>query len=126
MSLSDNASNPQTTFQIPLQYRQVLECLPMPVRVFDREGFIASFNEPAVQLWGRRPEVGKEKWSGSWKLYHLDGTPLAAKDTPLARTLEEGRSVPGFDMILERPDGERFHVLPHPQPMHDAQGRMIG
>jgi PAS domain-containing protein len=45
-----------------------------------------------------------------------DGTPLPLDQCPMAVTLREGRGVRGEELIIERPDGSRVHVLPHPEP----------
>jgi len=44
----------------------------------------------------------------------------------MAVTLREGRAVRGEEIVIERPDGTRRHVLPYPQPMLDAGGAVVG
>src|SRR6185369_11807864 len=77
------------------------------------------FNEAAVALWGRRPEVRKDLWCGSYRIFRPDGTPLPVDQCPMAVTLKEGRAVRGEEIIIERPDGTRRHVLPYPDPIRD-------
>ena len=57
-------------------YRTFLESLAVAVYTTDAEGRISYFNEAAVDLWGRRPELG-EVWCGSLRLFHRDGRPMA-------------------------------------------------
>lgn len=44
----------------------------------------------------------------------------------MAVTIREGRAVRGEEIIIERPDGTRRHVLPHPEPIVDASGAVVG
>ncbi|HEX8037677.1 MAG TPA: PAS domain S-box protein [Chryseosolibacter sp.] len=108
-----------------LDYAELLNALPAAVYVCDSEGFIRSYNEAAVKLWGRRPVIGKDLWCGSWKVYELDGTPLPTDKWPMTQTLKTGKPV-GREMIIERPDLERFHVLAHPQPIFNERGELTG
>ncbi len=104
----------------------VLGSLAAAVYTCDAQGRIGFFNEAAAELWGRRPEVGKDLWCGSWRIYTPEGTPLPAEECPMAVALREGRSVRGVEIVVERPDGVRRHVLPHPDPIRDASGRVVG
>jgi light-regulated signal transduction histidine kinase (bacteriophytochrome) len=45
---------------------------------------------------------------------------------PMAISVREGEAVRGIEIIIERPDGERRTVLPHPQPITDMNGNMTG
>src|SRR4029079_11469001 len=57
-------------------YRTFLESLAVAVYTTDAAGRITYFNEAAVDLWGRRPELGEE-WCGSLRLFHPAGRPMA-------------------------------------------------
>lgn len=108
------------------KYRGLIHSLPAAVYTCDREGRIQLYNVAAVELWGREPEVGKDLWCGSWRLYHPDGSRLELDSCPMARTLKEGRAVRGVEIIVERPDGSRRHVLPSPDPILNAAGEVTG
>jgi PAS domain S-box-containing protein len=105
---------------------QFLEALGVAVYTTDADGFITSFNEAAVELWGRRPEIGKDKWCGSWRLYSTDGRPMAHDECPMGITLRENRSVRGAEAIAERPDGTRVWFEPYPTPLRDGSGALVG
>ena len=66
------------------RFRNLVMALPAAVYTTDETGLITLFNEHAVELWGRRPEVGKEHWCGSWKLLRPDGSPLPLDQCPMA------------------------------------------
>jgi PAS domain S-box-containing protein len=108
------------------RYSQLIESLPAAVYTTDAQGRIALYNEAAVSLWGRRPEIGKDFWCGSYRIFRADGIPLALEDCPMAVTLRTGRPVRGEEIIIERPDGVRRNVLPYPDPIEDASGRIVG
>jgi PAS domain S-box-containing protein len=107
-------------------WRQLLEALPAAVYTTDAAGRITFFNEAAVELAGRRPELGRDLWCVSWRLHRPDGTPLPPDECPMAVALREDRPVRGVEIIAERPDGARVHLLPHPTPLHDSSGALIG
>jgi len=108
------------------RYRELIHALPAAVYTTDERGGITLYNQAAVALWGRDPKIGKDVWCGSWKIYRPDGSPLPLDECPMAVTLREGRAVRGEEIVIERPDGTRRHVLPHPEPMRNADGVVIG
>ena len=108
------------------RYRELIQALPAAVYTTDERGRITLYNQAAVTLWGRDPEVGKDLWCGSWKIFRPDGTPIPLDECPMAVTLREGRAIRGEEIFIERPDGTRRHVLPHPEPMRNVQGVVIG
>lgn len=109
------------------RYRNLIYGLPAAIYTTDKEGYITLYNEAAAELWGRQPEIGKDMWCGSWKIYEPDGvTPIPLASCPMAITLKEGRKVSGEEIIIERPDGVRKNVLPHPEPILDTSGNISG
>ena len=108
------------------KYRSLIQALPAAVYTCDKQGFVQLYNAAAVELWGREPEIGKDLWCGSLHIFHPDGSPLGVSECPMARTLREGKAVRGEEIIIERPDGSRRHVLPYPDPIFDAEGRVTG
>jgi PAS domain S-box-containing protein len=106
--------------------RELLEALPAAIYTTDPEGRITFFNQAAVELAGRKPELGSDKWCVSWRLYWPDGTPLPHDGCPMAIALKEGRPVRGYEAIAERPDGSRVPFIPYPTPLYDPEGRLVG
>ncbi|HET9475937.1 MAG TPA: PAS domain S-box protein [Dehalococcoidia bacterium] len=106
--------------------RELIEALGVAVVMTDEEGHITLCNEAAVDLWGRRPDLGIERWSGAWRMYHLDGKPLPHEEGPTALTLKENRPVRDVEYVIERPDGSRRIVLAHPSPLRDTEGNVRG
>lgn len=108
------------------RYRQLVQSLPAAVYSCDAQGRITLFNDAAVALWGRTPTIGEDFWCGSWRIYRPDGSPMPLDECPMAIALREGRSVRDEEIVIERPDGTRRHVLPHPEPTRDANGNVVG
>ena len=107
------------------RYRTFLEAVAVAVYTTDADGRITFFNEAAVDLWGRRPELGEE-WCGSLRLFHLDGRAMAHAECPMAIALKENRPVRGTAAIAERPDGRRVAFEPYPTPLRDSEGTLVG
>lgn len=107
------------------EYRQILQGLPTAIYSCDAQGRITLYNKAAVNIWGREPEIGRDLWCGAWRIYRTDGTPLPLDQCPMARTIQEGRSITE-EVVIERPDGIRHYVEPHPQPIFDNSGKVIG
>ena len=108
------------------RYRDLIQALPAAVYTCDERGRVTLYNQAAIALWGREPEVGKDLWCGSWRIYRPDGAPLPLDECPMAVTLREGRAIRGKEIVIERPDGTRRYVLPHPEPMLNAAGVVVG
>lgn len=107
-------------------HRELVRALPTAAYMCDATGLITIYNQAAVDLWGRVPEIGCESWCGSHKIYRPDGTPLPLDECPMAVALREGTSVRGVEIVIERPDGTRRNVLPHPEPIRDTSGKLVG
>jgi PAS domain S-box-containing protein len=107
-------------------FRRLLGSLPAAIYTTDRAGRITYCNPAASELWGRRPEPGKDKWSDLWRLHYPDGTSVPLDDRPTQIVLNEGRAVRGREALLERPDGTLVPIMPCPAPLIDEHGAIIG
>lgn len=126
-SAHEAATTPQALIKEAVSgSRQFIEALGVAVYMTDAHGVITEYNEAAVELWGRRPEIGRDLWCGSWRLYYTDGTPMPHEACPMAVTLTENRPVRGAEAIAERPDGSRLRFQPYPSPLRDAAGNLVG
>ena len=104
----------------------MLDALPVAFYVTDAEGRLTYVNRAAIQLSGRVPEIGKDRWGVAWKLFTPDGTPLPHEQCPLALALKGETVKPGQECIAERPDGSRFGFTPFPTVLRDQDGRITG
>ena len=108
------------------QLRDLIMALPAAVYTTDVQGRITFYNDAAVDLAGRRPQLGSDEWCVSWRLYHLDGSPLPQDQYPMAIALRENRPIRGVELIAERSDGTRVAIIPYPTPLRNAEGDVIG
>jgi PAS domain S-box-containing protein len=92
----------------------------------DADGRITYYNQAAVALSGRAPELGSERWCVSWRLYNPDGSPLPQDECPMAVALKEGRPIRNAEAVIERPDGTRVPFIPYPTPIRDGSGQVVG
>jgi len=108
-----------------LKYRNLIYGLPVALYSCDADGFIQLYNDAAVKLWGRKPDIGKDLWCGSWKIFKTNGEPLPLDECPMAIVLKEGR-VSNMEIVIQRPDGSKRNVVPHPQAIYDINGNITG
>ncbi|WP_411969309.1 PAS domain S-box protein [Mesorhizobium sp. B283B1A] len=107
-------------------YHQVLDSLPVAIYTTDADGVITYYNRAAAEMAGREPEIGKDKWCVTFKLFTPDGKDLPHDECPMAIALKENRPVRGQQAIAQRPDGSFFPFQPYPTPLRDETGKLIG
>ena len=112
------------------RYRTLFDLVPVAVYACDAKGVIQEFNQRAVGLWGREPRAGNgenEKFCGSYKIYYPDGRLMPHKHCPMARALRgEQLAAKDLEIVVERLDGERRHVVVAPRTLTDDRGKIIG
>jgi PAS domain S-box-containing protein len=111
------------------RYRTIFDLVPVAVYVCDADGIIQQYNRRAAELWGREPGRNGEKprFCGSHKIYYPDGRYMPHKECPMARVLRgEKLKAEDLEIIVERPDGERRHVIPAPRILTNIHGEITG
>jgi len=106
----------------------LFDLLPVAIYVCDPDGLILFYNRRAVELWGRSPKLGdpSDRFCGSYRLYSLEGGPIAHAECPMAQVLRSGVSVNDQEIMIERPDGSRGIVLVNIGVLKDRTGNLIG
>jgi len=107
-------------------WRPVLDELPVPIYTTDADGAVTYWNRACVELAGRRPELGKDRWCVTWKIYTTTGEFLPHDQCPMAQAVRERRVIRDAVAIAERPDGTRRAFRPYPTPLFDADGELTG
>jgi PAS domain S-box-containing protein len=102
------------------------ENVPVAIYSCDALGYITSYNKAAAKLWGISPVIGQDKWCGSWKIFDLTGKEVSLDSCPMARAIKEGKTIEGEEIIVQRPDGNSFNIIPHPIPVFDSAGNVTG
>ena len=110
------------------RFRRLVELMPVAVYMCDTSGVIQSYNERAVELWGRRPKIGdpKERYYGCPRLYSADGRFLSREESPMAQALKNETPARNLELIKERLDGSRITVLVNITPFKNSAGKLIG
>jgi PAS domain S-box-containing protein len=106
--------------------QRALDQLPAAIYVTDQDGFITYFNPACLDFTGRRPEVGRDRWCVTWRLYTNAGEFLPHNQCPMAVAINTQRPVRGVTAVAERPDGTRVVFRPYPTPIFDQHGRFSG
>jgi PAS domain S-box-containing protein len=111
------------------RYRTLFAAVPAAVYSCDANGVIREFNQRAVELWGQEPtaEGGVTRISGAFRLLSPNGTPVPTEELPMARVLRgEVLNEHDAELIVERPDGTRRHVVAHPAALRNPRGEIAG
>jgi PAS domain S-box-containing protein len=107
-------------------FRQLLGSLPAAIHTTDAAGRITYCNKAATDLWGTRPELGKDKCSDLGRLYYPDGTLVPPDQCPTKACLGARQAMKGCEALFERPDGTRIPIIPYPAPLTDDDGNVVG
>jgi len=111
------------------RYKTLFDLVPVAVYTCDADGVIQEYNPRAVELWGREPERNGEesRFCGSHKIYYPDGRPMPHEKCPTARVLRGEKLRPkDLEIVVERPGGEKRHVIPAPRVVTNEQGKITG
>ncbi len=103
-----------------------LDRLSAATYVTDPDGVITYYNPACIDLAGRVPLLGHDRWCVTWKLYTEEGTFLPHDQCPMAIAILEQRPVRGVSAVAERPDGSRINFAPYPTPIFDHEGGFLG
>ena len=107
-------------------YEAVFDRLPAPIYTTDREGAVTYWNQACIDFAGREPQLGRDRWCVTWKLYTMSGDPLPHDQCPMATAVKERRPVRNEIAIALRPDGHRVAFRPYPTPLFDDAGQLVG
>lgn len=110
----------------PEAFHTALEEIPAAIYVTDIEGTITYYNRACIALAGRTPELGRDKWCVTWRIYTPEGDFVPHDQCPMATAIREKRPVRDLEAVAERPDGGRVHFIPFPTPLFDGSGQFSG
>ena len=126
MSAAVDSAQPEVRAELPVQ--RLVEKLPAGAYTCDAEGLITYFNQRALEIWGRAPELNNpiDRFCGSFKLFSTEGEPIQHDQCWMALALRDAKEYIGREIIVERPDGTRTTALAHANPVFDESGRLVG
>ena len=108
------------------RYRVLFSSMPVAVFVCDHDAVIQYYNRRAVELWGREPAAGSDRYWGSVKLFLADGTRLPNAQSPIVEVLRTGNAVKNVEVFIERPDGSRLPVIVNFDALKNTRGEIVG
>lgn len=106
--------------------RFVLNGLPVAVYLTDANGYITDYNDSAVELWGRTPVTGQDRWCGSHKLFTKTGEAMPHDECPMALAVKTNREIYGEEAMLEKENGHRVNFIAFATPYQNDNGAMEG
>lgn len=106
-----------------VEFRELLERLPAAAYTTDADGLITWYNQHAVDIWGREPKLYDpvDRFCGSFRLFHIDGSPMAHADCWMGLALRNRRAYNGNEVVIERADGSRRIAQAHANPIFDGE-----
>ncbi len=110
------------------RFRRLVELMPVAVYVCDTEGIIQSYNDRAVELWGREPKPGDaaQRYCASLRLYSPEGKLVPHEESKMAEVLRTGVPAHDLEVVIERPDGSCITTLVNIGPLRNGKGELIG
>lgn len=114
------------SIEIENKYSNLIHSLPVAFYTCDTEGTILLYNTAAAELWGQSPEIGKDKWCGSFKIFNIDGSPVELENCPMAIAIKENKKIDGEEFIIQQPNGRTRNVIVYPSPTHNSAGYLTG
>ena len=110
----------ETLRQRDEESRSLLECIPMPMAVYDDQGHLMFVNPAFVQTfrWAREELIGRK----------LDFVPpdVLHQLPPRIEQMKRGEKVAPFETVRLTKDGERLDVVISSAPYRDSLGRQVG
>jgi PAS domain S-box-containing protein len=103
-----------------------LDHLPVPVYTTDADGTVTYWNRACADFAGREPQLGRDRWCVTWRIYTTTGEHVPHDQCPMAEAIRKRRPVRDVVAIAERPDGSRAAFRPYPTPLFDAEGELTG
>jgi PAS domain S-box-containing protein len=107
-------------------WRAVLDELPAPIYLADVEGAVTYWNRACIELAGRVPQLGQDRWCVTWRIYTTNGDFMPHDECPMAEAIKKCELVRGKVAIALRPDGSRVAFRPYPTPLFDPEGKLTG
>jgi PAS domain S-box-containing protein len=108
------------------EWREVLDELPVPIYVTDAEGAVTYWNRACIEFAGRQPQLGRDRWCVTWKIFTTTGEFLPHDQCPMAEAIRQKRVIRDQVAIAERPDGTRRAFRPYPTPLFNDGGSLRG
>ncbi|HTN21248.1 MAG TPA: PAS domain S-box protein [Pelobium sp.] len=104
----------------------VISDSPFAIYTCDKDGFITYYNPACAVIWGRSPELGKDRWCGSSDIFYPDGSPIALDNCPMAMTVKTGKPQENSLVTIKQPNGTFKNLKIFSRPIFNEQGVLNG
>jgi PAS domain-containing protein len=74
-------------------WRSVLDELPVPIYTTDMDGAVTYWNRACVEFAGREPQLGRDRWCVTWKIFTTSGDFMPHDQCPMADAIRQQRIV---------------------------------
>ncbi len=110
------------------RYKTLINTIPAGIYTCDKEGRITFYNDVAAKLWGYSPKINEDliRFCACFKLWAMDGSFIAPKDTPMAIAIKTGQAIRNVEALVERPDGTKFYTSVNIEPLYDEKNELNG
>jgi len=107
--------------------KAVFDALPVGICITDEQGGILRTNHMDEKIWGARPFTGGVSDYHEYQAWWADtGKPVLPQEWASARAVNEGESVLGQVIEIQRFDGTRGFIYNSAAPVRDDHGNIIG
>lgn len=106
--------------------QQVLETLPVGVRVVDRAGDVVLHNTSSTRIWGETIIGGEERWARSKGFWHASGEEIEAAEWASCRALNHGQVSRDELIDIKAFDGVRKTIRNYAAPIRETDGAITG
>lgn len=102
----------------------LLQLLPMAACIYNGSGRMIFYNEAAVRLWGRPPELMKANdiYDNAAPCYTVEGIYLSHDAAMLAALIKNAAPCNDWQVVLERPDQSKILLKGSLIPLKDKRG----
>lgn len=107
-------------------WQAALDDMPVPVYTTDAEGAVTYWNRACIAFAGRQPQLGRDRWCVTWKIFTMSGDFMPHDQCPMAQAIRQRKIIRNAVAIAERPDGSRVAFRPYPTPLFDESGTLTG
>lgn len=104
----------------------ILDSIPSGVAITDTKARFLYINSRGIELFGfKTPGFNLEEEFTKIKALKRDGSPFPEKEMPIFNSVRSGEPVRNVEVMIERADGKRLHILVSSAPLYDANSIII-
>jgi PAS domain S-box-containing protein len=109
------------------RFRSMFESLAEGVLLYSQGGTIQLCNPAAERILGleREQVIGSKSAAPGWTVLHEEGTPFAADELPVVRTLKTGVALTNIVIGLVRESGEKQWLNVNSEPLYEPDTRGV-